>query len=76
MPVNANLLANSALTASGASNTIDDLTLGSDGSVTLAAGQSLSIGVGHILARSGTSTISGGVLDFGIGGPTSMRPAN
>ena len=64
-PATAHFLADTAVGATGASNTIETLTLAPGGNVALAPGQSLAITSGQVLARAGSSAISGGTLSFG-----------
>lgn len=67
VPTAANFLAGAGATAAGANNTLNSLTLASDGGVTLSGGQTLGVTAGAVLVRSGagTAAIDGGTLAFG-----------
>lgn len=63
----AHFLAGGDMTATGAMNTVESLTLEGSGNLILHEGQTIELGSGRILLRGGDSaaTFSGGTLDFG-----------
>ena len=65
-PVSANFLATGSVAASGAVNTVSNLTMNAGSALSLAPGQTLNIGTPAVLVRDGmTAAINGGTLAFG-----------
>lgn len=66
-PLAAHFLSSSDMTATGAVNTVESLTLEGSGNLILSEGQTIALGSGRILLRDGDSSavFSGGTLDFG-----------
>ena len=64
-PADAHFLAMGPVSATGAVNGLQSLTLHAGATVTLEAGQRLSIGSAGVLARAGVTIVQGGGLDFG-----------